>query len=210
MHVAQTTPKNSFRRLMPVLSSAQENRPFQGLEMARNAASMSFKADNTFADIAYVADYNLEMDLATLMTYFERFWMDQVTPLRFTVYRLQHRTNNFIESYHSSLLRLMGQRPQLYRFYDNLRTIELRARNDFTRALNGQRVRQSDYRIYPQNNTTINNAWFNVENGRYTLEDFLRNVSYTPERILRNELGEPNFEPRPAANVQPLPQPLNH
>ncbi|CAH1720270.1 unnamed protein product [Aphis gossypii] len=141
-----------------------------------------------------VADYNLEMDLATLMTYFERFWMDQVTPLRFTVYRLQHRTNNFIESYHSSLLRLMGQRPQLYRFYDNLRAIELRARNDFTRALNGQRVRQSDYRT---NNTTINNAWFNVENGRYTLEDFLRNVSYTPERILRNELGEPNFEPHP-------------
>ncbi|KAF0721924.1 RING-type domain-containing protein, partial [Aphis craccivora] len=152
-----------------------------------------------------VADYNLEMDLAILMTYFERFWMDQVTPLRFTVYRLQHRTNNFIESYHSSLLRLMGQRPPLYRFYDNLRTIELRARNDFTRALNGQRVRQSDYRIYPQNNTTINNAWFNVENGRYSLEDFLRNVSYT--QILRNELGEPNFEPRPATNVQPLPPP---
>jgi len=43
--------------------------------------------------------------------------MDTVTPPRFTVYRLQYRTNNFIESYHVSLLRLMGQCPQLYRFY---------------------------------------------------------------------------------------------
>ncbi|CAI6361153.1 unnamed protein product [Macrosiphum euphorbiae] len=157
-----------------------------------------------------VADYGLEIELRTLMNYFERFWMDTVTPQRFTVCRLQHRTNNFIESYHASLLRLMGQRPQLYRFYDHLRTVETRARNDFNRAINGQRVRQSAYRIYPHNDMAIRNAWVNVENGRYTLEEFLRNVSYTPEQIIRNELGEPNFEPRPivqAANIQLQPRP---
>jgi len=44
-----------------------------------------------------VADYGLEIELRTLMNYFERFWMDTVTPQRFTVCRLQHKTNNFIE-----------------------------------------------------------------------------------------------------------------
>lgn len=50
--------------------------------------------------------------------------------------------------------------------------------------------------MYPRNDITIRNAWINVENGRYNLLDFLRNVSYTPEQILRNEIGEPNFQDR--------------
>jgi len=54
------------------------------------------------------------------MRYYERFWIDTVNPARFTVCRLQYRTNNYIESYHASLLRLMGQHPPLYRFYGNL------------------------------------------------------------------------------------------
>lgn len=111
-----------------------------------------------------VIEYNLGNELHNLLRYYERFWIDTVTPARFTVCRLQHRTNNYIESYHASLLRLMGQHPPLYRFYgnyfvkskfyeierlykifsilflDHLRTIEERARNDFGRAVNRQRV----------------------------------------------------------------------
>lgn len=64
-----------------------------------------------------VRDYNLEDELRDLMRYYQSYWMDTVSPQQFTVYRLQHRTNNFIESYHASLLRLMGQHPPLYQFY---------------------------------------------------------------------------------------------
>ncbi|CAI6343548.1 unnamed protein product [Macrosiphum euphorbiae] len=49
--------------------------------------------------------------------------------------------------------------------------------------------------MYPRNNAIINNGWANVENGTYNLQDFLRNVSYTSEQILRNEIGEPDFQP---------------
>uniref|UniRef100_A0A2S2NTL8 Uncharacterized protein n=2 Tax=Schizaphis graminum TaxID=13262 RepID=A0A2S2NTL8_SCHGA len=66
-----------------------------------------------------VTEYNLDNELHDLIRYYERFWIDTVTPARFTVCRLQHRTNNYIESYHASLLRLMGQHPQLYIFYGN-------------------------------------------------------------------------------------------
>lgn len=66
-----------------------------------------------------VVDYNLVGELDQLMRYFERFWMDLVIPQIFTVFRLQYRTNNFVESYHASLLRLIGQHPTLYRFYGN-------------------------------------------------------------------------------------------
>ncbi|KAF0682177.1 Uncharacterized protein FWK35_00035774, partial [Aphis craccivora] len=106
-----------------------------------------------------VTEYNIENELHDLMRYYERFWIDTVNPARFTVCRLQYRTNNYIESYHASLLRLMGQHPPLYRFYDQLRTIEERARNDFGRAVNGQRVRQANNRASSHNDATIRNAW---------------------------------------------------
>ncbi|XP_022161860.1 uncharacterized protein LOC111027750 isoform X2 [Myzus persicae] len=126
------------------------------------------------------------------MRYYERYWMDTVTPRRFTVFRLQYRTNNYIESYHASLLRLMGQHPTLY-IYNHLRTVEERGRNDFSRTGNEQTVRQADYRVYPRNNIIIRNAWINVENGNYNLSDIIRNVAYTAEQVIRNEIGEPNF-----------------
>ncbi|KAF0722910.1 RING-type domain-containing protein [Aphis craccivora] len=84
---------------------------------------------------------NLGEELHDLIQYFQRYWIDTVGPLRFTVYRLQYRTNNFIESYHASLLRLIGQHPSLYQFYEHLRTIEERSRNDLTSAVNGQQVK---------------------------------------------------------------------
>lgn len=66
-----------------------------------------------------VVDYNIVNELALLMKYFERFWMDTVTPQKFTVYQLEHRTNNLIETYHASILRLMGQHQRLDIFYGN-------------------------------------------------------------------------------------------
>jgi len=49
--------------------------------------------------------------------------------------------------------------------------------------------------MHPRNNTIINNGWANVENGTYSLQDLIRNVSYTSEQILRNEIGELDIEP---------------
>ncbi|XP_016659764.1 uncharacterized protein LOC107883713 [Acyrthosiphon pisum] len=49
--------------------------------------------------------------------------------------------------------------------------------------------------MHPRNNAIIRNGWANLENGTYNLQDFLKNVSYTSEQILRNEIGEPDFQP---------------
>jgi len=78
---------------------------------------------------------------------------------------------------------------------EHLRGIEERSRADFIRAVNGQPVRRVEYRgnTRPRNDIIINTAWERCENGIYNLEDFIRNVSHTPEQLLRNEIGEPNF-----------------
>lgn len=50
--------------------------------------------------------------------------------------------------------------------------------------------------MYPHNNTTIRRAWTLVENGNFNLLDFIRNVSYTPEQIIRNHIGKLNLQHR--------------
>lgn len=44
-----------------------------------------------------------------------------------------------------------------------------------------------------RNDIIINNAWERCVNGNDNLENFLRNVSHTPENILRQEIGELNI-----------------
>ncbi|XP_060858139.1 uncharacterized protein LOC132935561 isoform X2 [Metopolophium dirhodum] len=76
----------------------------------------------------------------------------------------------------------------------HLRGIEEQSRTDFIRAVNGQPVRRVEYRGNTRlRNDIINTAWERCENGIYNLEDFIKNVSHTPEQLLRNEIGEPNF-----------------
>lgn len=43
------------------------------------------------------------------------------------------------------------------------------------------------------NDVTILNAWVNVENGSYNFNDFIRIIAYSPDKIIRSELGETDF-----------------
>ncbi|XP_029346593.1 uncharacterized protein LOC100568720 isoform X1 [Acyrthosiphon pisum] len=127
------------------------------------------------------------------MAYFQHYWMEVVGAHQFSVHRLTHRTNNFIESYHASLLRQMGQHPALYVFYNHLRGIEQQSRIDFSRAIDGLPVRRRTSSMYTRNMSILSEAWQHVENGRYTLLEFQRRTAHTAEQILSNEIGEPIF-----------------
>lgn len=63
------------------------------------------------------------------MAYLQHYWLEVVGSHRFSVYRLRHKTNNFIESYYASLLGRMDQNSALYVFYGNIK-FELLGIND--------------------------------------------------------------------------------
>lgn len=50
------------------------------------------------------------------LNYFEMFWLNTVTPEIFSVYGLENRTNNYIESYHRKLNQVMGPHPTIWQF----------------------------------------------------------------------------------------------
>lgn len=51
-----------------------------------------------------------------LIGYIERYWFFQVKPEFFSVFGEDFRTNNFLESFHSSLLTQMGRHPNIWDF----------------------------------------------------------------------------------------------
>lgn len=50
------------------------------------------------------------------LNYFEMFWLNNITPQVFSVYRLRDRTNNYIESYQQKLNKMMGPHPTVWQF----------------------------------------------------------------------------------------------
>jgi len=56
-------------------------------------------------------------ELRPVFNYFDRYWMGVVGPEGFSVHGFNHRTNNFVESFHASLLGYLGVHPPLWTFY---------------------------------------------------------------------------------------------
>lgn len=51
-----------------------------------------------------------------LLTYFDEYWMQKVRPKVFSVYKVGHKTDNFLESYHKQLNSKMPKNPTPKKF----------------------------------------------------------------------------------------------
>lgn len=51
-----------------------------------------------------------------LNNYIFGFWIEKIGPERFSVFGEEHRTNNILESFHSTLLRQMGTHHNIWDF----------------------------------------------------------------------------------------------
>jgi hypothetical protein len=74
--------------------------------------------DGFNAIILYIVQY-AEVAVAFhgfLYNYVLDYWFNQITPERFTVYGRDIRTNNYLESYHAALLRLIKPHPKIWKF----------------------------------------------------------------------------------------------
>lgn len=54
--------------------------------------------------------------LERFFEYWTRQWSTTITPEGISIYGLENRTNNAIESFHATLLRVVGIRPQPWEF----------------------------------------------------------------------------------------------
>lgn len=65
---------------------------------------------------------NAAPGLETLFQYYQRYWIEDIGPDRFSVYELATRTNNNLESWHAAFNKFVGKsHPNIYEIIDCLR-----------------------------------------------------------------------------------------
>jgi len=62
----------------------------------------------------------LEVMRAFLINYVYNFWFLQIGTQHISVFGQDHRTNNYLESFHSTLIKQMGRHPNIWDFLRKL------------------------------------------------------------------------------------------
>lgn len=60
---------------------------------------------------------DVSVHLTDIFEYIQNFWLNIIHPDGFSVFGLNIRTNNFIESFHSMLKASIGQHPPVWTFW---------------------------------------------------------------------------------------------
>ena len=102
---------NSIIKKMILLPLLPKDKVNTGLNYIRNLINEKFPGNDTWQD--YV---NL---------YFQGYWMNIVTPNRFSVYKLLDRTNNRVETYHKDLNKNIGKKPSVKKIISKKKFLEI-------------------------------------------------------------------------------------
>ncbi|KAF0723322.1 Uncharacterized protein FWK35_00024173, partial [Aphis craccivora] len=93
--------------------------------------------------VDYVNQFpNLMMCLEEfLFDYIWRYWFETMGPTAITVFKKDIRTNNFVESYHASLLRLIKPHPKVWEFLNQLLFLENQSFVEFRQLKQNLKIR---------------------------------------------------------------------
>lgn len=94
------------------------------LPAVRQGEIIPSMTDGFHSIVDYVNEYpEIAAQLADfLFNYVWAYWFDTMGPSAITVYNQDIRTNNYIETYHASILRLMKPHPKVWEFLSMIQT----------------------------------------------------------------------------------------
>ncbi|XP_043481354.1 uncharacterized protein LOC122510642 [Leptopilina heterotoma] len=79
--------------------------------------------EETYFEIIESTSLRLRRKIQKFLNYFQKQWIRKVTPQVFSVYVLERRTNNVLESYHRQLKQMFGIKPHIWTFTSKYNTI---------------------------------------------------------------------------------------
>lgn len=97
--------------------------------------------------------------------YYVRYWLRQVTPESFSMYRRHHRTNNICESFNSKLSKTLPKHPRIYSFLKKM--IFLTIEENHKRGLD-------NYETKSRMTDNLELAWDSLDQGLLTVCYFLK------------------------------------
>ncbi|XP_015125904.1 uncharacterized protein LOC107047625 [Diachasma alloeum] len=115
---------------------------------------------------------------AFLIEYYEEWWIRQVTPAKFSVYRQKYRTNNNVEAYHRCLERRIKSHPGIWKFTAELRDIQMNSMREVNSLNMGIPVRRTIEQSRTRHETLLNYVWDLYDGNSLDIPRFLSCASH--------------------------------
>ncbi|XP_060878644.1 uncharacterized protein LOC132951000 [Metopolophium dirhodum] len=124
-----------------------------------------------------------------LNNYIRGFWIEQIGPEKFSVFREDHRTNNYLESFHSTLLKQMGAHPNIWDFLQRLVIIENQFFVEFGQHQRHLQIRDMRSRAGRENTTRIIRENVQQLNRDNDILVFLRRTGHQNDGYVVGQIG---------------------
>ncbi|KAL4112029.1 hypothetical protein QTP88_015877 [Uroleucon formosanum] len=146
-------------------------------------------------DFQKILEYTLQFpDISEVMSHFLRdyiyYWFLQIGPLRISVFGQDHRTNNYLESFHSTLLTQIGRHPDIWDFLrERLIIVENQFFVEFQQRTNNLMIREGTSRSQRENTTRIIRESIQQLNGDSDLLILLRRTGHQNDGYVQEQIG---------------------
>ncbi|CAI6348987.1 unnamed protein product [Macrosiphum euphorbiae] len=124
-----------------------------------------------------------------LDNYILGFWINQIGPEKFSVFGEDHRTNNNLESFHSTLLKQMGTHPNIWDFLQRLVIIENQFFVEFGQRQRNLQIRDMRSRAQRENTTRIIRENVQQLNRDNDILAFLRRTGHLNDGYVFGQIG---------------------
>ena len=135
---------------------------------------------------------HIRTNIRKFRQYFFRFWLNTVTPEKFSVYDVPYGTNNFSESFHARLkARIRVHHPSMWSFVGHLNHLIADTEKDLERLDQSLNVSRPRKKAYAKNLERRNSCKEIYANGGYSDMQFISAVAHTMDtRLLTLEIDE--------------------
>lgn len=110
--------------------------------------------------------YDLNEQFEAFNDYFLNYWLQKITPENFTMHQVEHRTNNFNESFNAKMSRELCKHPNIYDFLDFMKKAIIQENH---KIMSGQVYQQQSQMTEP-----LEKAWAEMDNQVISISQFLK------------------------------------
>ncbi|XP_050065029.1 uncharacterized protein LOC126553957 [Aphis gossypii] len=124
-----------------------------------------------------------------LMDYIYHYWFLQIGPRFLSVFGQDHRTNNYLESFHATFLTQIGRHPNIWVFLRELTIVENQFFVEFQQSINNRMIRDGTSRSERENSTRIIAEFVQqlIRDGDLLM--FLRRTGHRNDGYVQQQIG---------------------
>ncbi|KAL4154011.1 hypothetical protein QTP88_001844 [Uroleucon formosanum] len=144
---------------------------------------------NTIVEYANGIEEISERLQSFLIDYIQQFWFNQIDATCITVFGSDIRTNNYLQSFHSTLLSQLGRHPNIWNYMRRLLSIENQYYIEMDQARRNLNIRNNTTRVRRSEASSKIKHYIQLLNEEQDILMFLRRIGHTMDGYNKGRLG---------------------